>query len=85
MSECTCPEDVVRRFNEACAEIRARVNDRQAMCRAIARHAERFGLDASVETIDRHYDWFKRWYHGEIAMGYLMRRTGVRRKPRTRL
>lgn len=80
--ECNCGPDVVRRFNEACAEIRERVSGRKAKCEAIAFKARRFRLDVTVDVVERHYDWFERWDAGLIATGYLIGRTGVKRIPR---
>lgn len=56
------------------------LNHRKRMVEAMARHAQSQGLDATEEKVNRHYVWFLRWYEGVIATGYLMNRTGVKRK-----
>lgn len=81
---CTCPEHVAKRFRVAIERIRADVNARQNMCVRIAARARRFHLDVTPSVVDRHYDWFMRWYHGGIATGYLIQRTGIRRISVTR-
>jgi hypothetical protein len=81
---CTCPEHVAERFRVACERIRADISGRSLMCQRICDKAKRFHLDVTPERVDRHYEWFLRWYHGGIATGYLMNRTGVRRIARTR-
>lgn len=73
------PELVKARFDAACAEIRERISGRRARCEAIAYKARRFRLDVDVDKVSRHYEWFVRWDEGNIATGYLMKRTGVRR------
>jgi len=75
---CTCPEHVAERFRVACERIRADISGRKLMCERICQRARRFHLDVTPERVDRHYEWFVRWYHGGIATGYLMNRTGVR-------
>lgn len=82
--ECTCSDDVIRRYNDAVARIRSEVSIRARMCRTIAARARRFNLDVTPERVDRHYDWFIRWYHGGIATGYLIKRTGIKRIVSTR-
>jgi hypothetical protein len=52
------------------------------MCQRIAAKARQFHLDVTPERVDRHYDWFLRWYHGGIATGYLINRTGIKRMSR---
>jgi hypothetical protein len=76
---CTCPEHVAARFRLACERIRADISGRTIMCQKIAVHARKFHLDVTPERVDRHYDWFLRWYHGGIATGYLINRTGIKR------
>jgi hypothetical protein len=53
---------------------------REQLCRSIAEHANAVGLDCDWRFVNRHLDWFKRWHSGMIATGYLMGRTGVKRK-----
>jgi hypothetical protein len=81
---CTCPEHAAERFRVACERIRADISGRRLMCQRIYERARRFHLDVTVEQIDRHYEWFLRWYNGGIATGYLMNRTGVRSTRGTR-
>lgn len=54
---------------------------RKMMCQQIADYARGCGLDADWQFVNRHYDWFNRWYYGCLATGYLIRRTGVKRIP----
>jgi hypothetical protein len=81
-AECTCSADVIRRYEEACARIRDEVGFRADMVRLITNKAQHFRLDVTVETVNRHYTWFRRWYDGEIAKGYLIERTGIKQIPR---
>lgn len=78
------PEAVKRRFDDACAEIRARIGHRKSRCEAMAMKARRFRLDVTPEFVDKHYEWFLRWDTGVLATGYLMNRTGAKRIERNR-
>ena len=81
--ECTCPPDVVQRYEEAIAEIRRQVAQRSQVCEVIAIKARHFGLDVDAKFVNRHLDWFQRWDTGYIASGYLINRLGIKRLPRT--
>lgn len=53
---------------------------RHAECQVIAEHAQEQGLDVTVAYVNMHFRRFKQWHEGNLATGYLMRLTGVRRK-----
>ena len=53
---------------------------RRRRCEAIAAKARHQGFDVTWERVNRHYAWFTRWDEGRLATGYLIRRTGIKRK-----
>ena len=59
-----------------------RIEARKRMVESITRHARDQGLAANEQLVNRHYAWFILWYEGEIATGYLIGRTGVKRLPK---
>lgn len=76
-SEDTPPPDVVEGWLTATHEA---LDRREALCKQIAYVANLASLDCDWQFVNRHLVWFKRWYFGTIATGYLMGRTGVKRK-----
>ena len=42
-------------------------------------------LDATYDMVNQHYRWFNDWYRGRLFTGQLIRRTGVKFKPRVTL
>lgn len=56
------------------------LDEREQMCKLIAKYADRQGLDCDWQFVNRHLKWFTRWHNGQIRTGYLMGRTGVKRK-----
>lgn len=46
----------------------------------IQMHALAAGLDVTVDMVDRQFAWFLRWHGDTISIGYLMRRTGVKKR-----
>lgn len=66
---------------DAMSAVRQAAIDRQNQCKTIAEYARSKGLDVDWQFVNRHHDWFTRWYHGGLATGYLIRRTGVKRIP----
>lgn len=62
------------------AKVAEAVQRRTAMVTAMQRHAEAHGLLCDEAFVSRHYEWFYRWHTGHIATGYLMHRTGVKRR-----
>lgn len=60
------------------ADIRAKARAREARIRTLVRYARSKGLDANPDMVNKHLDWFNRWYAGALATGYLMNRTGVK-------
>lgn len=65
----------------AMVTIREAAIQRRAKCDLIAEYARAKGLDVDWLFVNRHFAWFERWYHGGLATGYLIRRTGVKRIP----
>lgn len=59
--------------------IHKKLDDREKLCRAMAKYANACGLDCDWQFVNKHMLWFLRWYNGAIATGYLMGRTGVKR------
>lgn len=54
---------------------------RRQMCRAIAAALYRQGYDVDWRKVNRNYIIFRRWYNGRLALGYLIRQTGIKRLP----
>jgi Domain of unknown function (DUF1906) len=54
--------------------------DRHEYARRILALAERKGLDTSLNRIHRQYRVWVAWYEGNLATGYLIKLTGVKRK-----
>lgn len=71
------PEHVIDQWMVA---IYKRLDEREQLCRTIALYANLQGLDCDWQLVNRHMKWFIRWYNGGLATGYLMGRTGVKRK-----
>lgn len=46
----------------------------------IQMHAVSIGLNATIEMVDRHFEWFLRWHRKSLSTGHLMKRTGVRKR-----
>lgn len=46
-------------------------------CQHISDHARKKGIDATPVKVNRNLPIWRRWYHGGLATGYLMRQTGV--------
>lgn len=65
------------------AAIQSMLAEREAICKAIAKHANERGLDCDWQFVNKHLTWFKRWHSGMIATGYLMGRTGVKMRVTT--
>lgn len=63
------------------ALIREKSIQRQAECARISDYARSKGLDTTWLFVNRHYQWFGRWYYDGMAAGYLIKRTGVKRIP----
>jgi hypothetical protein len=57
--------------------------DRRIMCEKIAGTARERGLDANWEKVNRQYRIWLLWYRGQLATGYLIRQTGVKRRDRS--
>lgn len=55
---------------------------RYKRCQDIATCARFIGLDATPDKVNRQYQTWERWYQGRLALGYLMRITGVKRLER---
>jgi hypothetical protein len=51
-------------------------------CVRIADHAQRQGLLATPEKVNRNFTVWTRWDEGRLATGYLMRMTGVKLRER---
>lgn len=66
------------RFDIGIHEIRNRIQSRRVRIEAMVSKARHYRLDVDFDVVNRHYPWFVRWDQGEIARGYLMRRTGVK-------
>lgn len=56
------------------------LDHRKRMVEQMTRHCTAMRLDVTEEFVNRHYDWFFRYYTGVIARGYLMKRTGAKLK-----
>lgn len=52
---------------------------RYKRCQDISTMARFIGLDATPERVNRKYDVWERWAQGRLALGYLMRITGVKK------
>lgn len=58
---------------------REATNYRFAKCQEIARELRRKGYDVDWHKVNRNYIIFRRWYAGNLALGYLVRQTGMKR------
>lgn len=58
--------------------------ERRVRCELIAARLRRDCFDVTWDRVNRNYQWFVRWDEGRIALGYLIRRTGIRRKQQER-
>lgn len=61
-------------------DVNLRAEARARMVTQMTEYARCKQLDVTEELVSKHYRWFFRWYTGAIAEGYLMGRTGVKRK-----
>lgn len=71
------PPEVVGNWLTAIADA---LDSRTMLCKRIAAYARMEGFDCDWQQVNRNLRWFKLWYHGGLADGYLMHRTGVKRK-----
>lgn len=39
------------------------------------------GWDVTLNRVLKHHRWFKRWWHKQLAFGYLVNRLGLKRRP----
>lgn len=76
-SEDEPPPEVVGNWLTAIADA---LDARTVMCKTISDYANAQGFDCDWQLVNRNLVWFKAWYHGALADGYLMHRTGVKRK-----
>lgn len=63
------------------AEIQRQVMQRQEFVRKVVLYARHKGLDASFESVNKNLNLWQRWYTGNLATGYLIRATKVRKMP----
>lgn len=84
MSDSSRPQSDDAAFEEAkqgwLTAIHDQLADREAKCKAIAEYADKMLLDCDWQFVNRHFKWFEMWYHGVVATGYLINRTGIKRK-----
>lgn len=52
---------------------------RYKRCQDISDMARFIGLDATPDRVNRKYDVWERWAQGRLALGYLIRITGVKK------
>lgn len=52
---------------------------RRAECEVIAEHARDEGLNTTPAHVNMHFRRYRQWHEGNLATGYLMKLTGVRR------
>lgn len=74
------PAAVKARFDRACAEIRAKANERYNSANYLASYARSKGLDVTVARVAKNLQLFERWYCGLTRTGHLMNATGVKFK-----
>jgi hypothetical protein len=53
--------------------------ERTSMCLIITERARNLGLDTNPAKVNRQFRAWLRWYRGQLATGYLIRVTGVKR------
>lgn len=63
-------------------ELAQQWRERRIQCDMIAERAQASGLDVDWRTVNRHYRTFLRWYTGNLATGYLIKRTGIKHRER---
>jgi len=73
------PESVKVRFDEACKRIAEACGNRRFHVVQVTSYARGKGLDVTTAQVAKHWHWFERWYTGQLATGYLINRTGIKR------
>jgi hypothetical protein len=53
---------------------------RRKMCHDIAQKLFYLGYDCDWYKVNRNYIVFRRWWDGQLALGYLIRQTGLRKR-----
>ena len=60
-------------------EILDGIAERRKTCVRIAMNLRARGWDADAKFVNRHYLSCKRWDDGQLALGYMIKRTGLKR------
>jgi hypothetical protein len=75
-------DDAVERYRAWRELFERKLAAREARITQITAYARAKGLDANPVMVNRHLQWFERWYAGYLATGHLMGRTGLVKIPR---
>lgn len=63
-------------------DFQARAASRRVRCEMIASRLRGMGYAVDWKRVNRAYKWFVRWDDGRLALGYLVKMTGIQQARR---